>query len=288
MTSLAKMLSILDLFAADHPQWSAEEVCESLDFSRPTGYRYVKELVDAGLLQRVSNGYYVLGPRIILLDYQIRMADPVLRAAIPLMRDLVEQTGCDCVISAIYGNQLLDIHRESGNEHLDLSYGRGRPRPLFQGAAPKVILSALPRTRLKKIYDGFADEIAQRGLGQDWEGFRAFMAKVRKTGYYLSIGELEADLSAIAAPLMSSDTDVVGAISLVTSTKRMQLMDRAMVTELIQRNAAFISAQIGAAPTLPATAATATVAAAGGVSEATTSSQTDTPRKRPRKGKQSP
>ncbi|MGL4409473.1 MAG: IclR family transcriptional regulator [Zoogloea sp.] len=276
MTSLAKMLSILDLFAADQPQWSAEAVCDALAFSRPTGYRYVKELVDAGLLQRVNNGQYVLGPRIILLDYQIRMADPVLRAAIPQMRELVEQTGCDCVISAIFGHQLLDIHRESGNEVLDLSYGRGRPRPLFQGAAPKALLSALPRTRLKKIYDSFADEIAQRGLGEDWNEFRTQMAKIRKAGFYVSLGELECDLSAIAAPLMSSETDVMGALSLVTSTKRMELMDRTLLTELIQRYANFISAQIAAGSAAPAKI------------EAMPAEETLTPRKRPRKGKQSP
>ena len=250
MTSLAKMLSVLELFSAEHPQWSAEDICESLDFSRPTGYRYVKELVEVGLLQRVANGY-VLGPRIILLDYHIRMADPILRASIPMMRELVEKTGCDCVLSALYGTQLLDIHREAGSEHLDLTYGRGRPRPLFQGAAPKVILAFLPRARLKKIYDTFSTEIGERGLGKDWNEFRANMAKVRKTGHYLSLGELEAKLSGVAAPLLASDGSVMGAISLVTSTERMQLLDRTLLTDLIQNAASFVSLQISALPVAP-------------------------------------
>lgn len=279
MTSLAKMLSILDLFSAEHSQWTAESVCEALDFSRPTGYRYVKELVDTGLLQRLSNGYYCLGPRIILLDYHIRMADPVLKAGIPLMRDLVEQTGCDCVISAIYGTHILDIHRETGAEQLALAYGRGRPRPLFQGAAPKVILAAFPRTRLKKIYDTFAAEIAAVDLASDWDEFRSSMASVRKQGYYLSLGELEPEMSAIAAPLMTTDQEVVGAISLVTSTKRMNILDQAVLTELIRRTAGYISAQINLNTGIDATSESDVGRVASPV---------ETSRKRPRKGQTPP
>ena len=68
MSSLARMLSILDLFGARAPVLSAEEIIARRNYSRPTGYRYVRELVAAGLLVRAPGGYS-LGPRIIELDW---------------------------------------------------------------------------------------------------------------------------------------------------------------------------------------------------------------------------
>lgn len=70
----------------------------------PTGYRYLKELMQAGLLQRLNGGYYALGPRIALLDYIIRTTDPLPGLSIPLMRELVEKTECRCVLSRMDGD----------------------------------------------------------------------------------------------------------------------------------------------------------------------------------------
>ena len=54
-SSLARMLSVLDLFDDQRLQWSADDISEALGVSLPTGYRYVKMLTDAGLLQRVDD-----------------------------------------------------------------------------------------------------------------------------------------------------------------------------------------------------------------------------------------
>ena len=146
-SSLSRMLSVLDLFSDQRLQWSAEDISEALQVSLPTGYRYVRMLTESGLLQHSADSQYTLGPRIIVLDHYIRQADPVLQHGIPFMKELVAQTGLDCVVSALLGQQLLDTHRELGQAPANLSYGRGRPRPLFKGGAPKVILAALAKGR---------------------------------------------------------------------------------------------------------------------------------------------
>lgn len=227
------MLSVLDLFDSAHPTRSADEICDALGFSRPTGYRYIKELVAAGLLMRLGGGAYALGPRIILLDYHIRQTDPVLHVAVPIMKQLVEATGCDCVLSSLFGTRILDTHREAGIEKLTLSYGRGRPRPLFQGAAPKVILASFARPRLHQLYAGFRDEIRTAGLGESWEAFRSHMTSIRKRGHHVSRGELEPQLAAAAAPLFGAEENVVGAIALVASTKRFAVLDEEIIVNLV-------------------------------------------------------
>jgi DNA-binding IclR family transcriptional regulator len=244
LSSLVRMLSVLDLFSDQQLTWTAEGITEALQLSLPTGYRYVKMLVDAGLLQRAANSQYTLGPRIIVLDHYIRMADPVLKHGVPFMAELVEKTGFDCVISGLYGQQVLDTHRELGKAPATLSYGRGRPRPLFQGAAPKVILSCFTPAQLHRVFDLHGDDIAKAGLPTDWNSFRKYYSAIRKAGYYFSNGELEPNLAALAAPLQKEDGTILGAISLVTTVQRMAVIDLPKLTILVTRAAQEITARI--------------------------------------------
>jgi DNA-binding IclR family transcriptional regulator len=160
------------------------------------------------------------------------------------MKELVAQTGFDCVVSSLHGDQLLDTHREYGSMPPELSYGRGRPRPLFRGGAPKVILAGLPTAQLHRIFDAHQADIAAAGLPTDWPAFRRYYSQIRKSGFYFSEGELEAELAAMAVPLQQAGGTVIGALSLVTTVQRMAVIDRAKLTPLIQRAAREISARL--------------------------------------------
>jgi DNA-binding IclR family transcriptional regulator len=119
MSSPARVFAVLGLFSSERPVWQPDEINEALGYSRPTGYRYVKELVEAGLLQKGSAGRYALGGRIIELDYQLRQIDPVLLAAMPAMQALAARTGFDAVLTVMYGGpRVIDIHRVSAGKEL--------------------------------------------------------------------------------------------------------------------------------------------------------------------------
>ena len=120
-SSLARMLGVLDLFTEQRLHWTADAISEALQVSLPTGYRYVKMLTEAGLLQRTGDAQVTLGPRIVVLDHYIRQADPVLQHGIPFMKELVALTGFDCVVSSLLGTQVLDTHREYSSVPADLS-----------------------------------------------------------------------------------------------------------------------------------------------------------------------
>lgn len=243
-SSLARLLGVLDLFSEQRLHWSAEDIAETMGVSLPTSYRYLKTLSDAGLLRRGTDARFTLGPRIVVLDHLIRQADPVLQCGIPFMKDLVAQTGFDCVVSSLHGEQLLDTHREHGTLPADLSYGRGRPRPLFRGAAAKVILAGLPTAQLHRMFDAHPAAIRAAGLPSDWAGFRRCFSQIRKRGHYFSNGELEANLAALAVPLQQPDGTVLGALSLVTTVQRMAVIDLGKLTPLLQRAAREISVRL--------------------------------------------
>lgn len=239
------MLGVLDLFDDTHLSRTAEDIAALLDVSLPTSYRYVRLLLQAGLLQRVEDSRYALGPRIILLDHYIRRSDPVLRVGVPILRDLVQATGFDCVVTALFGLQLVDTHREAGTTPAAMAYGRGRPRPLFGGAAPKVLLSAFGPPQLKKVFEAHRDEAVRSGLPAEWSEFRRYFAAVRKAGHYVSIGELEPQLAAVAVPILKADGSAWAALSLVFETSRLAIVDLKKMVQLVTEAAGRIADRLG-------------------------------------------
>lgn len=258
MTSPARVFAILDLFTRERPIWQTDEINEALGYSRPTGYRYVKELVDAGMLQKVSAGYYSLGGRIIELDYQLRQTDPVLLAAVPAMQALAERSRFDAVLTVMFaGPRVIDIHRVSTDKQLELAYGRGRPRPVFRSAAPKILLAHLPRGPLVKIYEAHAEEIAANGLGRNWTEFRLALAGIRKAGFYRSAGELEPALGSMAVPVFNQDGDCVAALASVGALKRIAAVPDQRLLRALQDAAGAIRSALEAAAKRPVTRAQA-------------------------------
>ena len=246
MSSPARVLAILNLFDADHPAWNPDDINQRLGYTRTTGYRYVKELVDLGYLQKVSSARYALGPKIIELDYQLRRSDPLLLAAIPVMSKLSALTGFDAVLSVLFLNarQIIDTHRVSAQPELELSYGRGRPRPFLRSSAPKVLLSCLKPTQLKAIHAEFESEIATSEMGPDFDSFKRYLRKIKKQGYYASLGELEPGIGAIAVPVFNSDGEALAAMALVASIEKIEKVNQKELAGLLREGAAEITGTI--------------------------------------------
>lgn len=225
MSSLKRMLAVFDAFSSEHAVLTAEEIMSTLGYSRGTAYRYVKELCDAGFLTRAAGGY-ALGPRIIQLDYCIRQRDPILMTSLPVMQALRKRYECDVLLTVFYEDQVVVTHRESGDQELVMSYGRGREMPLFRGAGSKVLLACLPPARQKRLYGAHAEAIAQAGLGESWEAFRASLAAVKRMGHAVSFSELDQGNVGVAAPIEQDPLNMPAGLVMVFRTERYEVLDK--------------------------------------------------------------
>lgn len=239
MSSLKRLLAVIDVFTEATPVWTPEGIAERLALSRPTAYRYVRELVASGFLRRVRASLYTLGPRIIELDYQIRRADPLSVAGQAVMPALAERTGYPVTLCTIYGDRILTLHLEQGVEPLDISYGRGRPLPLFRGTPSKTLVAFLPRARQRALFEAHRREAA--AIGQDWAAFSARLQEMRKAGYGVSEGELDPHNAGIAVPVLASDGQVLGSMCIVVPRKRFDLVNRERLVETAREAAARMS-----------------------------------------------
>jgi DNA-binding IclR family transcriptional regulator len=218
MSSADKVLSVLSLFTAEHSVWSAEDAAAELKVSLSTAYRYFNSLVSCGLLDRIYRNHYVLGPAIIEHDWQIRMADPVLSVAKPIMLDLLRSSdgAATVLLCRLYRQRVMCIHQETNR--LDdpvSSYERGRPRPMLRGATSKIILAFLPTRTLANLWRDHRDEIAATGLGSTFEDFKATLKVLRRNGFCVSRGEVDPGRIGIAAPIFDAHDRIVGSLSIV-------------------------------------------------------------------------
>ena len=229
------MLRVLDLFSEETPVLAAEAIGAKLKYSRPTGYRYVRELVAAGLLVRAPGGY-ALGPRIIELDWIIRTQDPVLTASRGVVRALAASAGCGVTQMGMYGEHIVTIHYEPGPHPLEIGYDRGRPMPLFRGAPSKAIVAFLPRARLERLH--------RKHHGRGFARFFEEMQAIRRAGYAMSFGELDTGKVGIGAPIFRADRSVAGSVCLVLTRPGYEKADQHALREKLIEAAARIGEAI--------------------------------------------
>jgi DNA-binding IclR family transcriptional regulator len=216
MSSADKVLSILSLFTPARPAWSAEDAARELDVSLSTCYRYFNSLVASGLLDRLHRNQYVLGPAIIEFDWQIRIADPMLEIAKPLMLELLRaaQSPGTVLLCRLYRHKVMCIHQESNRAGDGISsYERGRPRPMLRGATSKVILAHLPTRTVANLWRDHAAEAV--GLGHSFEEFKAALKQIRRAGCCITRGEVDPGRIGIAAPIFDAGERVAGSVSIV-------------------------------------------------------------------------
>jgi DNA-binding IclR family transcriptional regulator len=227
MSRPSRTLAILDLFTQQRPIWTIDDITTALGYTRPTAYRYIKQLLVAGLLQKTGAGKYALGARFIQIDYQIRQSDPVLLASIPIMSALAKALDINVLLSEMFGYQVINVHHVGGPEdNLPFPHSRGRPRPLFRGAAPKIMLAYMPRASLVRLYEERAVEIDANGMGGTWTEFRKYLSAIRRDKFYFSVGEVEPDVAAAAVPVFNDENEAVAALSLVGTTREFEAVGK--------------------------------------------------------------
>lgn len=213
-SSLTRMLSVLELFTIEKPAWTIEAIARQAGFTLSSAYRYVRELANAGLLTSVGRGKYVLGTRIIELDRQISICDPIEQAGRRVVPGMLERIGTGGVlICGLRGDHMVALYSDKNPQSLDLSRERGRTASLFRGAPAKAMLAHLPKRRLSRLYLDHQDEIAAAGLGTHWSEFQKAVAALASKTVVETRGDFGRPFFALGAPIFDGDRKVVASIS---------------------------------------------------------------------------
>lgn len=244
--SLTRMLELLDLFTPAAPYWSADSLIRFTGASRATIYRHVRALHEAGFIRPVANGNYIIGPRVIELDRQLRQTDPLYIAGDGIMKKLAEATGYSVLLCALFSDSVMCVREELAGKSPPNLLSRGQKRPLFTGAASKIMLPYLPPHQMRGVYAKHKKAIATAGLGFDWTAFRDALAQMRKAGYVTTVGEFNAGVLGLSAPVFNRSGQILGSLGIADAESRFKKADMAALAASVVAAADAVTMRIGA------------------------------------------
>src|SRR5204862_7984021 len=111
--SLERVLAVLEVFSEERLEWTSEDLMRELGYSRPTLYRYLKILKDAGFLMSTRNSGVSLGPKVLETDYLTRRSDPLVLLGVPYLKHLEADLSCTAMVFLCHGVNILCLACDS-------------------------------------------------------------------------------------------------------------------------------------------------------------------------------
>lgn len=196
--SVIRALSILRCFTPEQPVLSVAQMGRQLRLSRPTLYRLLATLQQAGFVQAEGEPLrFRLGPAVAPMAqaWSASLNLPVLAA--PVLERLHRLVGETVGLYVPRGDQRVCVAEMPGREALTVVRGVGSVAPLSRGASGRVILAQMPEGQ------------------EDKE-----LARVRRAGFALSRGELMPGVVAIAAAFFDQTGQVAGSVAVFAPESR--------------------------------------------------------------------
>ena len=188
---LDRAVLIVDAIARDGAS-SLADLVQATGLPRPTAHRLAVALEQHGLLVRDRDGRFALGGRV--AGWAAAAERALIERARPVLAALVDQTGESAQLYVREGDQRVCVATHERASGLRDTVPLGAVMPLTKGSGGKVLLAwAVDRDR--------------------FDVSPAALATVRKRGWAESVGEREAGVASVSAPVRDSSGSVLAAIS---------------------------------------------------------------------------
>lgn len=200
---------------------SVTSVAERLGLSKGTVHNHLSTLEERGFVTRKGDEFHV-SMRFFEFGEFAKTQLPVYEFGVPEVEELARETG-------ELGNLLVEengwgiyLHRARGERALHLDTGIGSRVHLHSTALGKAILAYLSESRVTAI-------IERRGLPRftentitDRDRLWDELETIREQGYALDDRERTEEVVCVAAPVLTTDEDVLGAVSVAGPASRMK------------------------------------------------------------------
>lgn len=195
VAALDRAFAILFAFRPEDKGVSLAELAARTGLYKSTILRLIASLTHHRLLLRSDEGLYYVGPATLQLGalYQrsLQLGDVVL----PLMRRLRDESGESVSFYVRQKNLRVCLHRVDSTHAIRDHVREGDVLPMDKGSGGRVL----------SAFDGGRGEVYER---------------IRHDGYYLSLGERDAETAGISTPVFSAAQPLAGAFTLAGPRSR--------------------------------------------------------------------
>lgn len=220
--------NLLDIVAFIDEQGGAgvSEISEEIGLAKSTVHEYLYTLTDREYLVN-QGGVYDLGLR--FYDHGISAKDrhDFLPTAEPFLEKLADETGGGVAVIVEEHGKAIILETEMGEHSVETPANKriGHRQHLHCHAAGKVILAHMPEEQVYEIIERHGLPERTANTITDSEELFEELAEVREQGYAINNEETDRKVKAIAAPILSQDDTIIGALAIDGPAGWMDRMD---------------------------------------------------------------
>lgn len=198
VAAVDRALSLLAAFKEGDRSLSLPELVSRAQLVKSTALRLLASLIHFGLVQRLDDGRYTLGPEVARLQSIYTRAFSLESVVLPALRELVERTQESAVYHVRQGELRLVLYRVDSPQPIRDHVKVGDVMPLDRGAGGRVLMA----------YSGVQGSLYDR---------------IRREGVIAVVGDRSPEVAGVASPVFKADGELAGAVTLTMPTSRFNL-----------------------------------------------------------------
>lgn len=195
VAAVDRALLLLASFRAGDQSLALADLAERAGLVKSTALRLLASLVHFGLVRRLDDGRYALGPEIARLQSIYTASFSLEGLVMPVLRELVRRTRESAVYHVRQGDARLCLYRVDSPQPLRDHVQVGDLVPLDRGAGGRVILA----------FSGTKGAMYER---------------IRREKVAALVGDRSKDLAGIAAPVFKAGGELAAAVTLTMPSAR--------------------------------------------------------------------
>jgi IclR family pca regulon transcriptional regulator len=224
--ALAKGLRVLSAFSESGAVLTLKEIVELTGIPMPTTFRLAATLEEARFLERLPNGAYRPGLKVLTLGQaSLRGSDLVEISRAPLQA-LADRTGQTVNLGTLTGDRILYLVRLRNGDLVTANIHVGSTLPAVYSSLGKVLLAGLSAHDLALRLAGHKfGAVAGPNAVKSLTALQRQLRDIRAQGYAVQDEEVAAGLRAVAAPVRNQAGEVIAAVNIAVQASEMTVVE---------------------------------------------------------------
>ena len=222
--TVGKALDVLDMVAGHGKPVRFSDLLEKSPYPKATLYRFLQTLTHQGMLSYdTDRGTYTLGVRLVRLAHAAWAQSSLAPIARPFISDLAALTGETVHLAQMDQGQVLYVDKRNAAKPVEMFSQAGKVGPAYCTGVGKAMLAfmsdaAVDAAISRQSFHRFTDHTLDTP-----DKLRTELGAIRTRGYAFDREEHEPGIICCAAPILTRNGRVLGALSVTSTTARSSL-----------------------------------------------------------------
>lgn len=246
--SLNTALSLLSEFLAHDQDLGVADLAERTGMPKGQVSKILATFRDHQFLrQDPTTRRYSVGLRTFVLGSRFANQDRLTRYALPMMRELSQETGHSVRLSVMDGDAVVYLMGIEGQAFIDTGWRSGTFLPIHSTTAGRIVLAFMDEARAEALIERQPMDRFTPSTVVDRAELRRIIAEVRKTGFSSQRGETNPGLATVAVPIFGDGQSIVGALGFAYPSHAVPANKERELVGLLHRAARVLSLRMGCA-----------------------------------------